>query len=277
MHSVFKIYIFLCMVAQTTFAMEPVGYTEEERQKKNIIDMCDAAESGRINLVKACLQEGTPIDAHRLGRPALYFCLRRQHLDIAQLLWANGTNIDAACRNGCTVLEELICDLDLPTDQRYKNGIREGIRWLIGKGAHLEKANTRDHTLYHTAMCIGDWHAAIILRNAGANIYSHVENENVTLQYIFCNFKSRMIQYLLWEGPPIKKESKKACCDQLREIQNYTEESNNKYQQINTVIQLLESTKLPQIPEKARSIFMQEATKGKNIAPLLRYREIGKR
>lgn len=63
----------------------------------------------------------------------------------------------------------------------------------------------------------------------------------------------------------------------LCELQSCIEESCNKYQQINTVIQLLESSKLPQIPQEARTIFMQEATKGKNIALLLRERQIGKR
>ena len=114
---------------------------EPPAAKEPDISIHDAAKAGDIEAVKQHIAAGTDVNADMIGATPLYVATDNNHLEIVELLIANGADLNANALGGVTPLFAAI-----------ENNHLKIAELLISSGADLNAKNSLGYTSLHRAV-----------------------------------------------------------------------------------------------------------------------------
>lgn len=262
-----------------------------------------ASEKGSFEIVKLLLEKGADVNA--TGRKCyretpIFFALEENHLEIAQFLLKRGANInkynllrsnvvynttslkwalaqgadssyfselgitplhDAMIKHICAVpVQNIQLFFDYNADANIPTRAAQISEYSVSGSTPLHL-----HTLCSATLSI----AACLILN-GANINKQSLRQYTPLHYACKNGRRKLVKYLLYEGADKTiKGNQGETPLQLALAQTHPD--------ADSIIALLQSTKRPKIPKKARDYFIDVARKGKNVTTKLHMQELGLR
>jgi ankyrin repeat protein len=199
-----------------------------------------AAGQGRTDIVKYLIQQGADVNfrTREWGHTPLREAASRGFDDVVDLLLKAGADAKAKDRNGYTAFaiaalggqvdaaEALLKHSDVNAADNYGNtllmaatttGQTEAIRWLVGKGADIDKVSQLEYggrTALVSAAEVGAVESARTLLELGANPHLKMKDGSTALSHALASsMKSEeliaLIKAALTQPPPAKAKASK--------------------------------------------------------------------
>jgi len=212
----------------------PIDYGGE-----GVTPLYRAAGQGRTDIVRYLIEKGANVNfrTKEWGHTPLYEAASRGFDDVVELLLAAGADPRARDRNGYTafavaalggqvdVAEMLLKHSDVNGADSYGNtllmaatttGQTEAIRWLVGKGADIDKVSQIEHggrTALIDAAVVGAVESARTLLELGANPHLKMKDGNTALSHALAATPQNaemveLIKAALARTPPPKAKAK---------------------------------------------------------------------
>lgn len=264
-----------------------IAHKQKFQKHKNLL-LQEAACTGDIEAVRNLLKKGVPAtttDNNNLAFPytapvhfwnqqVLHTALLHGNLDIAHLLWSRGANIDNAnSSEAFPFVVTLANSIDLsmwsgkvPLESEKHKRLLSCLQWVAHNYEHFTPQEIATHLAYATGWMLSynDIKGLLLLRKASAQYdESHCTAESILWPIALRPLiKADTFAYLIWE------HAKKPKPWHIDATQDEIDDEK---------LKLLQSKHVPQLPEKIRTIVLQDRFEKQNFALALRNREIGKR
>lgn len=151
--------------ASTATKLIDGGLNPNSQNAHNESLLHQAAEYGRIDLVKYLIDKGAHVDAKgSYEQTPFWEAILHGHQDVAQLLLDRGANIDSRSHNGGTVLH-YVCEYITEPVPNHKLA-----QWLVDHGARVDVVDNRGDTPLHKSAWKGHLAAAMLLISANADV-----------------------------------------------------------------------------------------------------------
>ncbi|PON19964.1 pfs domain-containing protein, partial [Trichoderma gamsii] len=154
----------------------------------------DAAQIGRLEVVKLLLDRGASVEAkNNDGSTPLHDAAQNGRLDVAKLLLDRGASVKAENKDGST-----------PLHDAAQNGQLDVAELLLDRGANIEAKNNDSHTPFSLAAQNGRLDVVKLLLGRGANIKAN-DNGQTSLGFASQNGKADVDEIQPPQSPPISQ------------------------------------------------------------------------
>lgn len=255
------------MLGSALYFYNMIITSNQEMRTEKIRLLSFAACRGDTHLARRLLNEGIPatsIDGYGIfsrdytasiasgNQGVLHSALLHGNLETACVLWAHGAHVEKPMPlQDEPFVVTLANNISLEKDngklssEYHKKRLFSCLQWAAYQDSERFSAQEFAQHLGHAACWVfDDIKALVLLRKAGANF------EEIVLRH---RLKINTLAYIVWEQPEIKR------CFAGEQLQ------------------MLEAMQTPQLSEAVRAIVLQDRFEKRNLALVLRNREIGKR